>query len=169
MALACDIAPKDSLVFVSKPSQGVPNSIIWNEDRKLLRLFLRELVGVMAPAPPSKLQVLEQQFPGEPAPLEEESDGEAFPTDGFTTKRLVGAYSSKAKCSRSWTPNRDQRYRCNGRRRLTCRTIAGWRALLQNHRNGLSLRGDRPSLPHKQQACLQGRPPVSLGGKLRLD
>jgi hypothetical protein len=32
MALAGEIAPKDSPVFVSKPSEGVPNSIIWNGD-----------------------------------------------------------------------------------------------------------------------------------------
>ena len=36
-----------------------------NEDRNLLGHFLRELVKVKAPAHPSKLLVLEQQYPGE--------------------------------------------------------------------------------------------------------
>ena len=36
-----------------------------NQDRKLLALFLRELVKVKSPTPSEKLSVLEQQFPGE--------------------------------------------------------------------------------------------------------
>ena len=35
-----------------------------NEDRRLLGLFLRELVNVKSPTRPDKLSVLEQQFPG---------------------------------------------------------------------------------------------------------
>jgi hypothetical protein len=36
-----------------------------NQDRKLLALFLRDLVRVKSPTPSEKLSVLEQQFPGE--------------------------------------------------------------------------------------------------------
>ena len=43
-----------------------------NEDRKLLGLFLRELVKVKAPVDPRNLSVLEQQYPGEEEPSEDD-------------------------------------------------------------------------------------------------
>jgi hypothetical protein len=52
------------------------------EDRKLLGLFLRELVGVKPPCHPSKLAVLEQQYPGEEEPSEEELERRGIP-DGW--------------------------------------------------------------------------------------
>jgi len=52
------------------------------EDRKLLGLFLRELVKVKAPADPRKLSVLEQQYPGEEEPSEEDLERRGIP-DGW--------------------------------------------------------------------------------------
>ena len=43
-----------------------------NEDRNLLSYFLRELVKVKPPTDPSRLSVLEQQYPGEEEPGEDE-------------------------------------------------------------------------------------------------
>ncbi len=51
-------------------------------DRKLLGLFLRELVKVKAPIDPRKLSVLEQQYPGEAEPSEEELERRGIP-DGW--------------------------------------------------------------------------------------
>lgn len=52
------------------------------EDRKLLGLFLRELVNVKPPCDPQKLAVLEQQYPGEVEPSEEELERRGIP-DGW--------------------------------------------------------------------------------------
>jgi hypothetical protein len=52
------------------------------QDRKLLGSFLRELIKVEPPAPIRKLSVLEQQYPGEPEPLEEELERRGVP-DGW--------------------------------------------------------------------------------------
>ena len=67
-----------------------------NEDRNLLGHFLRELVEVKSPAQPRKLSVLEQQYPGEEEPDEDELERRGIPMDGFPTMR-VGASSSKVK------------------------------------------------------------------------
>ena len=53
-----------------------------NEDRTLLGLFLRELVKVKAPVDPRKLAVLEQRYPGEEEPSEEDLDRRGIP-DGW--------------------------------------------------------------------------------------
>jgi len=53
-----------------------------NKDRKLLRLFLCELVKVKAPIDPSKLSVLEQQYPGDEAPDEKDIERRGIP-DGW--------------------------------------------------------------------------------------
>jgi hypothetical protein len=45
-----------------------------HEDRVLLGLFVRELVGVKAPVPPSKLTLLSQRYPGEVASPESEDE-----------------------------------------------------------------------------------------------
>lgn len=52
------------------------------EDRKLLKLFLRELVGVTPPCQPDKLTVLEQQYPDEDEPSEDELERRGIP-DGW--------------------------------------------------------------------------------------
>jgi hypothetical protein len=53
-----------------------------NEDRRLLRLFLRELVNAKPPVDARKLAVLEQQYPGEEEPSEEELERRGVP-DGW--------------------------------------------------------------------------------------
>src|SRR5262245_41416689 len=50
-----------------------------NEDRRLLRLFLRELVKTKAPGDARKLVLLEQQYPGEDEPSEEELERRGVP------------------------------------------------------------------------------------------
>jgi hypothetical protein len=52
------------------------------EDRKLLGRFLRELVRVKPPRDPNKLEVIEQQYPGEEEPSEEELERRGIP-DGW--------------------------------------------------------------------------------------
>jgi len=64
---------------------------VLNEDRQLLRLFLQELIKVKSPAPPGRLSVLEQQYPGEatePAETDEARrkgipDGWIFDEEGW--------------------------------------------------------------------------------------
>jgi len=53
-----------------------------NEDRRLLGLFLRELVHVRAPVSPARLSVLEQRYPGEPEAREDEVESRGIP-DGW--------------------------------------------------------------------------------------
>ena len=53
-----------------------------NEDRKLLGLFLRELIKVKAPLDPLNLSVLEQQYPGEEEPSEDDLERRGIP-DGW--------------------------------------------------------------------------------------
>ena len=61
---------------------------VLNADRHLLRMFLHDLVGVKAPDI-SKLTILEQCYPGEPEPAEQElerrgiPDGWIFDDDGW--------------------------------------------------------------------------------------
>lgn len=68
----------------SQPENRVTHALMTaiNEDRKLLRLFLRELVKVKAPADTHTLSVLEQQYPGEEEPSEEEIERRGIP-DGW--------------------------------------------------------------------------------------
>jgi hypothetical protein len=68
----------------SQPENRVTHALITalQQDRKLLGLFLRELVGVKAPSPPDKLTLLEQQYPGEEEPSEEELERRGIP-DGW--------------------------------------------------------------------------------------
>jgi hypothetical protein len=71
----------------SQPENRVTHAFMTaiNEDRKLLGLFLREVVKVKAPVNPRKLSVLEQRLPGQAEPPEEEleqSDKRGIP-DGW--------------------------------------------------------------------------------------
>jgi hypothetical protein len=68
----------------SQPENRVTHALMTaiNEDRKLLGWFLRELVKVKAPAEPQALLVLEQQYPGEEEPGEEEIERRGIP-DGW--------------------------------------------------------------------------------------
>ena len=47
-----------------------------NQDRRLLGLFLRDLVKVKPPLRPEKLTVLEQQYPGEASEPSETDEAE---------------------------------------------------------------------------------------------
>jgi hypothetical protein len=68
----------------SQPENRVTHSLMTaiNEDRKLLGLFLHELVKVNAPGDPRKLSVLEQQYPGEDEPSEDDLERRGIP-DGW--------------------------------------------------------------------------------------
>jgi hypothetical protein len=91
----------------SQPENRVTHALMTalDQDRKLLGLFLRELVSVKAPTHPQTLSVLEQQYPGEPEPSEEElerrgiPDGWIYDEEGWCvfveTKVLTTLYASQ--------------------------------------------------------------------------
>ena len=68
----------------SQPENRVTHALMTalNEDRELLGLFLRDLVKVKPPTDPSKLFVLEQQYPGEEEPSEDDLERRGIP-DGW--------------------------------------------------------------------------------------
>jgi hypothetical protein len=68
----------------SQPENRVTHALMTalNEDRKLLKLFLHELVSVRAPCDPRELAVLEQKYPGEEETSEEDLDRRGIP-DGW--------------------------------------------------------------------------------------
>jgi hypothetical protein len=68
----------------SQPENRVTHALMTaiDEDRTLLRAFLRELVKVKSPLDSRKLSVLEQQYPGEEEPSEDELDRRGIP-DGW--------------------------------------------------------------------------------------
>lgn len=68
----------------SQPENRVTHALMsaLDQDRKLLDLFLRELIGVKPPCHPSKLSVLEQQYPGEEELSEDELERRGIP-DGW--------------------------------------------------------------------------------------
>ena len=68
----------------SQPENRVTHALMsaLNEDRGLLRDFLRDLVKVKPPVDARKLTVLEQQYPGEEEPSEDELDRRGVP-DGW--------------------------------------------------------------------------------------
>ena len=68
----------------SQPENRVTHALMTaiDKDRALLGLFLRELVKIQAPTDPRKLSVLEQQYPGEEEPSEDELERRGIP-DGW--------------------------------------------------------------------------------------
>jgi hypothetical protein len=72
----------------SQPENRVTHALMTalQEDRKLLGLFLRELVNVKPPCDPRNLAVLEQQYPGEEEPNEEDLERRGIP-DGWIFDR----------------------------------------------------------------------------------
>jgi hypothetical protein len=68
----------------TQPENRVTHALmtVLDEDRALLGLFLQELVRVKPPINPRKLSVLEQQYPGEEEPSEEELEQRGIP-DGW--------------------------------------------------------------------------------------
>src|SRR5258706_12151558 len=76
----------------SQPENRVTHALMTalDQDRKVLGRFLRELVKVRAPINPRRLIVLEQRFPGEDEPSEEDDlerrgipDGWVFDKEGW--------------------------------------------------------------------------------------
>jgi len=78
----------------SQPENRVTHALMTalHEDRTLLGLFLRELVGVRPPVRPSKLSVLEQRLPGqlEPSEAELEQDDKRGIPDGWIFDEEAG-------------------------------------------------------------------------------
>lgn len=68
----------------SQPENRVTHALMTalDQDRKLLDLFLRELIGVKPPRHPTKLSVLEQQYPNTLEVTEEELERRGIP-DGW--------------------------------------------------------------------------------------
>ncbi|MEJ2379313.1 MAG: hypothetical protein P8Y71_29300, partial [Pseudolabrys sp.] len=68
----------------SQPENRITHALMTalDQDRKLLGLFLSQLVKVKPPCHPKKLAVLEQQYPGEEEPSEEELERRGIP-DGW--------------------------------------------------------------------------------------
>ena len=68
----------------AQPENRVTHALMTalDKDRTLLGHFLRELVKVKTPVNPRKLSVLEQQYPGEEEPSEEELERRGIP-DGW--------------------------------------------------------------------------------------
>jgi hypothetical protein len=68
----------------SQPENRVTHALMsaLNEDRQLLRAFLRDLVKARPPVDARKLTVLEQQFPGEEEPSEDDLERRGIP-DGW--------------------------------------------------------------------------------------
>jgi hypothetical protein len=68
----------------SQPENRVTHALLsaLNEDRRLLGFFLRELVKAKPPVDVRKLSVLEQQYPGEEEPSEDELERRGIP-DGW--------------------------------------------------------------------------------------
>ena len=75
----------------SQPENRVTHALMTaiNEDRKLLGFFLRELLKVKAPSDPRELSVLEQQYPGEEEPIEDELERRGIP-DGWIYDEEAG-------------------------------------------------------------------------------
>jgi len=87
-----------------------------NEDRKLLGRFLGELVNVKPPTIPQKLMVLEQQFPGESEPLEEELERRGIP-DGWIFDEEGWCVFIESKVLASLSTDQIRRHRRTAKRR----------------------------------------------------
>src|SRR5262245_38950046 len=68
----------------SQPENRITHALLsaLNEDRHLLGLFLRDLVKTKPPVDARKLSVLEQQYPGEAEPSEDDLEPRGIP-DGW--------------------------------------------------------------------------------------
>jgi hypothetical protein len=75
----------------SQPENRITHALMTaiNEDRKLLSGFLQELLKVKAPSNAQKLSVLEQQYPGEEEPSEDDLERRGIP-DGWIFDEEAG-------------------------------------------------------------------------------
>jgi hypothetical protein len=87
-----------------------------NEDRNLLGHFLRELVEVKSPAAPRRLSVLEQQYPGEEEPDEDELERRGIP-DGWVSDNEGWCVLIESKVIAKLTADQIYRHRRTAERR----------------------------------------------------
>jgi hypothetical protein len=102
----------------SQPENRVTHALMTalNEDRNLLGHFLRELVKVKPPANPRKLLVLEQQYPGEEEPGEDELERRGIP-DGWISDDEGWCVLIESKVIARLTADQIRRHRHTAERR----------------------------------------------------
>jgi hypothetical protein len=87
-----------------------------DEDRSLLGTFLRELIKVKPPTDPRKLSVLEQQYPGEEEPSEDELERRGIP-DGWISDSVGWCVLIESKVIAKLTVDQIRRHRRTAERR----------------------------------------------------
>jgi len=102
----------------SQPENRVTHALMTaiDEDRALLGYFLRELVKVKPPTDPRKLSVLEQQYPGEEEPSEEELERRGIP-DGWISDNEGWCVLIESKVIAKLTADQIRRHRRTAERR----------------------------------------------------
>jgi hypothetical protein len=101
-----------------QPENRVTHALMMaiNEDRNLLGRFLRELVKVKPPANPRKLSMLEQQYPGEEEPSEDELERRGIP-DGWISDDEGWCVLIESKIIAKLTADQIHRHRRTAERR----------------------------------------------------
>jgi hypothetical protein len=102
----------------SQPENRVTHALMTaiDEDRVLLGHFLRELVKVKPPTNPRKLSVLEQQYPGEEEPSEDELERRGIP-DGWISDNEGWCVLIESKVIAKLTADQIRRHRRTAERR----------------------------------------------------
>ncbi|BAL76823.1 hypothetical protein [Bradyrhizobium cosmicum] len=102
----------------AQPENRVTHALMTalDEDRGLLGHFLHELVKVKAPVNPRKLSVLEQQYPGEQEPNEEELEQRGIP-DGWICDDSGWCVFIEAKVMAKFVADQIRRHRRTAERR----------------------------------------------------
>jgi hypothetical protein len=102
----------------SQPENRVTHALMTalNEDRNLLGRFLRELVTVKPPTDPRGLSVLEQQYPGEEEPSEDELERRGVP-DGWISDNEGWCVLIESKVIAKLTADQIHRHRRTAERR----------------------------------------------------
>jgi hypothetical protein len=102
----------------AQPENRVTHALMTalDEDRTLLGLFLRELVKVKSSVDPRKLSVLEQQYPGEEEPSEEELERRGIP-DGWIYDDNGWCVFIETKVTAKLTSDQIHRHRRTAERR----------------------------------------------------
>jgi hypothetical protein len=134
----------------SQPENRVTHALMTalQEDRKLLGLFLSELVGVKPPCGPHKLAVLEQQYPGEEEPSEEELE----------SRDVINGVPAEISTSYVERSNLSIRMGCRRFTRLT----NGFSKRLENHCAAVSLYVAHYNLCRVHES-LRSTPGMALG------
>jgi hypothetical protein len=102
----------------SQPENRVTHALMTaiDEDRVLLGHFLRELVKVEPPTDPRKLSVLEQRYPGEEEPSEDELERRGIP-DGWISDNEGWCVLIESKVIAKLTADQIRRHRRTAERR----------------------------------------------------